>query len=159
MATTVTIGGADATDVTVASATSLTCVVPPGTGAADVVVTTTGGSATAADAYTYEAAPATPTLVSVDPDSVPTSNAPTQTITGTNLGDVGGSILPGGTTYFLATHNPAGNTFQVLSVTQISDTEISTSVGTLGAAGDYYFVVVDADNTEVSNQLPFTVTA
>lgn len=69
MATTVKIGGADATSVSVASATSLTCVVPAGTGTKDVVVTTTGGSATAAGGYTYQ--PAGPTITSTVPAEIP----------------------------------------------------------------------------------------
>ena len=51
---TVTIGGAAATGVTVASTNSITAITPAGTtGLRDVVVTTTGGSATLAGAFTY----------------------------------------------------------------------------------------------------------
>jgi len=57
-ATSVTVGGAAATGVNVSSATSLTAVVPAGTpGHATVAVTTAGGTATLADAFTYVAGP------------------------------------------------------------------------------------------------------
>jgi LPXTG-motif cell wall-anchored protein len=50
----VTVGGTAATDVTVQDDTTVTAVTPAGPlGEADVVVTTTGGSTTLADAFTY----------------------------------------------------------------------------------------------------------
>ena len=54
---TVTIGGAAATNVVVVSATQLRVTTPAGTaGARDVVVTTSGGSATCAGCLTYDGA-------------------------------------------------------------------------------------------------------
>jgi photosystem II stability/assembly factor-like uncharacterized protein len=56
--TSVTVGGSAATGVAVTGATSLTAVTPAhGAGAADVVVTTPGGSATLSNGYTYTGAP------------------------------------------------------------------------------------------------------
>lgn len=56
MAVTVTVGGTAATAVTVVSDTEITATTPAGSeGAADVVVTTAGGSDTLADGFTYEA--------------------------------------------------------------------------------------------------------
>jgi hypothetical protein len=55
MAVQLTVGGAPATDVVVVSDTEVTAVTPPGAeGAADVVVTTTGGTDTLTDGFTYE---------------------------------------------------------------------------------------------------------
>ncbi len=52
------IGGAACTEVTVISETEFTCVTPAGTaGAADLVVTTLGGSTTSEGAFTYTASP------------------------------------------------------------------------------------------------------
>ena len=52
--TTVSVGGQPASDVVVAAATTLTAVVPAGpVGPSDVVVSTVGGTATAAGAFTY----------------------------------------------------------------------------------------------------------
>lgn len=83
MATTVTVGGTAATSVTVTSATSLTAVVPAGTaGAADVVVTTSAGSDTLTDGYTYVAAP---TVTTVNPNTGPEAGGNTITITGTGF--------------------------------------------------------------------------
>jgi hypothetical protein len=58
-ATTVTIGGNSATGVSVTNATTLTAVTPANanTGAVDVVVATSAGSATLAGGYTYTVAP------------------------------------------------------------------------------------------------------
>lgn len=56
MATTVTVGGVAATDVTVVSPTQVTATTPAGDeGTADVVVTTSAGTATLPDGFTYEA--------------------------------------------------------------------------------------------------------
>jgi hypothetical protein len=56
---TVTFGGATAADLVVVSATELTCTAPACTaaGAVDVVVTTSGGSATLAGGYTCASGP------------------------------------------------------------------------------------------------------
>src|SRR5262249_2845627 len=56
--TSVLVGGAPATSVQVLSSTSLTAVTPPGSaGPADVVITTSGGTATKSAAFTYFASP------------------------------------------------------------------------------------------------------
>jgi hypothetical protein len=53
-ATTVTIGGTAATEISVIDATTVTAIAPPGTaGAADVVVTTPRGTGTGSGLYTY----------------------------------------------------------------------------------------------------------
>jgi hypothetical protein len=54
----ITIGGVPCTDVVVLSETQITCnSMPAGTGSADVVVTTTGGSSTASRPYCYSTDP------------------------------------------------------------------------------------------------------
>ncbi len=59
--TSVTVGGVEATDVNVLSGTTLTCTTPVGSpGTASVVVTTAGGSATAASSFTYIVGPGDP---------------------------------------------------------------------------------------------------
>jgi len=56
--TSATIGGAPCTEVSVISETAFTCVAPAGTvGAADLIVTTLGGSVTSTGAFTYTASP------------------------------------------------------------------------------------------------------
>ncbi len=66
--TSVTFGGVAATDVVVVDASTVTAVAPGHVaGLVDVALTTVGGSATLADAFTYVAAP---TLTSVTPDTV-----------------------------------------------------------------------------------------
>lgn len=89
MPASVKFGAVEATNVQVVSATEITCDVPPGTGTVDVIVTTDGGDATLAGAFTYAAAapvvaPA-PTLTSIDPATGPEDGGTTVTLTGTNF--------------------------------------------------------------------------
>jgi hypothetical protein len=125
MATTVTVGGTAATDVQVTSATELTAVVPAGTaGPADVVVSTSAGSDTLADGYTYIEAP---TATAIDPANGPEAGGTTVTLTGTGF-TAGATVTVGGTA--------------ATDVTVVSATEITfvTPAGT--GTGD---VVVTTD--------------
>lgn len=82
--TAVTFGGTAATSFTVGSATQVTATTPVhAAGAVDVVVTTSGGSATSTGGFTF-VAPA-PTIASVAPSSGSTLGGTTVTITGANL--------------------------------------------------------------------------
>ena len=83
-ATAVDFGANGATNVTVVDSSHITATSPPGSGTVDVTVTTPGGTSTtsAADQYTYIAAP---TVTSVNPSAGPTAGGTTVTITGTNL--------------------------------------------------------------------------
>jgi formylglycine-generating enzyme required for sulfatase activity len=76
--TTVTIGGAAATSVTVVNATTLTAVTPAGTlGARDVVVGSFGGTATAVRGFEYVpvTVPSWATLIEASPDPAVVTNA------------------------------------------------------------------------------------
>jgi alpha-tubulin suppressor-like RCC1 family protein len=78
----VTVDGKAATSV-VASASSITATTPVGTvGAKAIIVTTPGGSATKASAFTYVAAP---TATTITPSSGPITGGTAITIAGTNL--------------------------------------------------------------------------
>ena len=83
--TAVSFGTAGASTFTVNSGTSISATAPAGSaGTVDVTVTTPGGTSatTAADQYTYVAAP---TVTGVNPTAGPTSAGTSVTITGTNL--------------------------------------------------------------------------
>jgi hypothetical protein len=84
-ATAVTFGGIAATNVTVNGAgTSINALTPPhASGAVSVIVTTPGGSTTAAGLYTY--VPPTPNVASISPSSGTTLGGTSITITGTSL--------------------------------------------------------------------------
>jgi hypothetical protein len=86
---TVSVGGAPATNVTVVSATSITAVTPAlREGAADVtVVNSLGQSGTRLNGFSYMA-PA-PTVTAVTPSSGPTSGGTTLTISGSNFAAIG----------------------------------------------------------------------
>lgn len=80
----VTFGGTAATSFTVSSATQVTATTPAhAAGAVDVVVTTSGGSATSTGGFTFVAP--MPTIASVAPSSGSILGGTTVTITGTNL--------------------------------------------------------------------------
>jgi formylglycine-generating enzyme required for sulfatase activity len=118
---TVTIGGTAATSVTVVNSTTVTAVTPTGSaGAANVSLTTPGGTATANGAYTYQQTYATPTVSSVSPASGPPAGGTPITITGTNLTGTS-SVTIGGTA--------------ATSVTVVNATTVTavTPVGTEGA--------------------------
>jgi hypothetical protein len=83
-ATAVTFGGTPATSFTVNSATSITAVTPAhAQGAGDVQVTTPAGTGNGSGLFTYVAV--RPTVISVAPNSGPTSGGTSVTITGTNF--------------------------------------------------------------------------
>ena len=92
-ATAVTIGGTAATGVTVVSPTSITATTPAGSaGAANVAVTTPGGTGSDTGAFTYVTPP---TITTVAPSSGTTAGGTSVTITGTNLTGVT-SVTVGG---------------------------------------------------------------
>jgi hypothetical protein len=83
---TVTVGGVDATSVTIVNETTITAVTPPGAlGSAAVAVTTPSGTANLANAFTYVIPP--PTISSFFPTGGPRNGGTLVTITGTNLMD------------------------------------------------------------------------
>jgi hypothetical protein len=118
---TVTIGGAAATSVVVASATSITAVTPAGAaGARDVRVTLSGGQAvTRTGGFTYTTPTVSPTLSAISPVSGPVAGGTAVTLTGTNFA-AGATVTVGGAA--------AG------SVVVVSSTRI-TAVTPAGAAG------------------------
>ncbi|WP_245235547.1 IPT/TIG domain-containing protein [Mesorhizobium erdmanii] len=83
-ATVVTFGGTAATSFTVNSATSISAVAPAGSGTVDIQVTTVGGTSTtsAADQFTYAAAP---TVAAVAPTAGPVAGGTSVAITGTGF--------------------------------------------------------------------------
>ncbi len=116
---TVTFGGAIATSVTVASASSITCVAPAGAmGPASVVVTNVDGqSSTLASGWTF-LGPA-PTATSVSPSNGPAGGGTVLTVTGTNFA-AGATVTVGGAPGTLVT---------LLSATQVRCTAPAGPVG------------------------------
>ena len=92
------------------SSTSLTVVVPSGSGIVSVTVSTTAGGSSAPlpDAYTYNAAP---TVSAVSPDNGPTGGTNTVTVTGTGF-DSGSTSVDFGST--------AGTSVDVTSSTSLT---------------------------------------
>lgn len=118
-ATAVTIGGTAATVVTVVNATTITATTPAGTaGAADVAVTTPGGTGKGIGLFTYYAAP---TVTGISPTAGPTAGGTNVTITGTNFT---------GTTA-VTIGSAAATGVAVVNATTITAT---TPAGTAGAA-------------------------
>lgn len=129
-ASVVTFGASAAPGFTINSATQITATTPTGSaGPADVGVTTAGGPATLAGAFTY--APA-PTITSISPDRGPLGGGTTVVITGTNLS--GASAVSFG--------GVAATGFTIDSATQITATTPAGGAGpadvvvtTLGGPG------------------------
>ena len=94
---TVSFGGTAAANITVVSATSITCTTPAhAAGQADVVVTNPDGvSGTKTNAFTYNLPP-TPTLTSLSPVSGSIAGGTSVTLTGTNFA-AGAAVTFGGT--------------------------------------------------------------
>ncbi len=91
---TVTFGGTAATNVVVASSTSITATTPTGSaGAATVTVTVSGQSGSLTGGFTYVV---TPTVTSISPNSGSTAGGTTVTITGANFA-TGATVTFGGT--------------------------------------------------------------
>jgi hypothetical protein len=128
---TVSVGGTPATQVIILSPTAIGCLSPPGTpGVVDVAVTTSGGTATLEDAFTYYP---TPSLTNVEPARGPPFGGTLLTLTGTGF-----------------TANEAGaNTVTVggaacTRVTVVSDTEV-TCISPAGTAGAVDVVLRNAN--------------
>ncbi|MDN2715587.1 IPT/TIG domain-containing protein [Janthinobacterium sp. SUN120] len=142
-ATAVTFGGTAATGFTVNSATQITATAPAGSGTVDVRVTTVGGTSatSAADQFTYVAAPV---VSSISPTSGPATGGTTVTISGTNFS--GATAVTFGAT--------AATGFTVNSATQITatapagtgtvDVRVTTIGGTSATSANDQFTYVGA---------------
>lgn len=134
----VTFGGAAATGVS-ASATQITCTTPAGAaGAADVVVTTAGGSATLVGGFTYGAGP---TINTINPQQGPASGGTSVTINGANLGGAtsvlfgaNAATITANTANQIVCTTPAGNGAVSVSVTTANGTDSVSSAFTYIAA-------------------------
>ncbi|MBZ7927312.1 IPT/TIG domain-containing protein (plasmid) [Ensifer adhaerens] len=119
-ATAVTFGGTAAAGYTVNSATQITATAPArSAGFVNVVVTTSGGTATLTGGYTYVAAP---TVTSVSPATGPTGGGTTIIITGTGFSAANAT----GAVKFGTTNA----TYTINSATQITATAPANSAGT-----------------------------
>ena len=116
-ATAVNFGSTPATSFSVVSSAQINAVVPAGSGAVDVTVTTPGGTSptVSGDIYKY-----VPSVTSVSPTSGPTTGGTTVTINGTGFTGATG-VSFGGT----------AATFSVKSSSQISATAPAGAAGTV----------------------------
>ena len=118
-ATSVTFGGATATNVSVVNATTITCTTPAGSaGSASVLVTTPDGTNAANSLYTY-VAPA-PSITNVNPASGTTAGGSNVTITGTNF--IGATSVTFG--------GAAATNVSVVNATTLTCTTAARSAGT-----------------------------
>ncbi len=143
-------GSVNATSYTVDSDTQITAVAPAGSaGTVDITVTNASTSATsAADHYTYVAAP---TVTSISPTTGPSAGGTSVIITGTSLS--GATVVSFGGT--------AATAFTVNSATQITatsppgtgtvDTSVTTTGGTSAtSAADQFTYVASPTVTSIS---------
>jgi hypothetical protein len=152
-ATSVTIGGAPATAVTVVNASTITAVTPPGTlGTANVVVTTPSGPSTGGTGlYTYVAG--TPTITSITPNTGTTAGGTFVTIKGTNF-TAGSTVMIDGS---------AATGVVVVDATTITGTTPGHAAGTVNvsvttntgtATGTNFFTYVAAPPPTVTGISP-----
>ena len=134
-------GGVLATAVTVVSATQATALTPAhGAGDVDVSVTTPGGTATMANAFTYVAAP---TVTDVSPDEGPAAGGQTVTLSGTNLRP-GMEVRFGGTLATLMSVHPSGTLAAVTTPAHaagVVDVSVTTPGGPATLDDGYTYVV------------------
>ena len=138
---TVSVGGTSATNVNVASSTSITATAPAhAAGSVSVVVTNPDGqSATQGNAYTYVSSP---TLSSVSPTSGPIAGGTSLTLTGTQFVS-GATVTVGGVS--------------ATSVNVASSTSI-TATAPAHTAGSVSVVVTNPDGGSVTLNNAFTYT-
>ncbi len=138
-ATSVTFGGTAAT-FTVDSATQITATPPAGTaGVVDISVTTAGGTATAAGAYTYVALPA-PTISSVTPTVGPVAGGTTVVITGTDFAHVLSVTFGGAPTTYTVDSNTQITATTPEGIAGAAYVSVTTAVGTATSMGAYTYV-------------------
>ncbi|NBM19388.1 IPT/TIG domain-containing protein [Streptomyces sp. GC420] len=138
----VSFGSAAALGYTPVSATRITAVAPPGTGAVGVTVKTLGGTSNPVT-YTYVAAP---TLTALSPTQGPASGGTTVTLTGTGFTGVTGVSFGGTAATGFAVNSatsitavaPAGLGAVPVTVTNVS-----------GTSGPVYFFYVTAPTIAV----------
>ena len=134
--TSVTIGGAAATLGT-NSSTSIVITTPAGTaGAADVVVTTAGGSVTSTGGFTYIVGPSISTIA---PNTGPAAGGTTVTITGTNLSGVTGVTI-GGAAATLGANTPTSIIITTPAGTAgARDVVLTTAGGSVTSTGGFTY--------------------
>jgi MYXO-CTERM domain-containing protein len=145
-ASSVTIGGNPALNVTVTSASTVTATTPAGlAGARDVVVATPGGLAAAAGIFTYVAPALVPTVTAVQPDTGPESGGTIVTITGTNFASPATVIVGGSAATSVAVNSPTSITATTpAGVAGAQDVLVTTGGGTGTGAGLFTYATPDA---------------
>ncbi|RZL08588.1 MAG: T9SS type A sorting domain-containing protein, partial [Hymenobacter sp.] len=145
-ATTLTLNGVSVGSFAVVNATTLTFVVPAGATSGLVAVTTPGGTATSASAFTVLQPNPVPTLASLSPSTV-VAGSPAFTLTLSGTGFITGSVVR-----FNAT---------ALATTYVSATQLTAVLpaSALATAGSYEVLVSNATPGGGSSAaLPFVVT-
>ena len=145
----VTIGGNSAASVSVTSDTTLTATTPTGSaGTVDVVIITSGGSATLTNGFTYYNVPV-PTITSIIPNSGPLAGGTSITITGT--GFYGGGSLPAvsAVEFGSTSVTPTVNSDTQITVTSpagsgIVDVTVTTPGGTSATSSADQFTYITA---------------
>jgi hypothetical protein len=153
----VTFGGTAATSINYVNSGELQAVTPAhAAGAVSVVVTTTSGSATAAQAFTYVGAP---TITTISPTSGPTSGGTTVTITGSGFGGATsvtfGSLAATGVTVVSSTEITAITPAQAAGAVPVSLSDIGGSA----TAGQQYTYVAGPPAAPVPTLLGISPTS
>ncbi len=138
---TVSIGGVNCSGLTVLSATRLSCATGPhALGAVDVVATTTYGSGTLTNGFTYQTAPS---IGSITPSSGTSNGGTAVTIYGANFASntaisIGGVIQTGSPTFISSTEMRAITAGHTPATVDVVMTTPSIGSGTLTNGYTYY---------------------
>jgi hypothetical protein len=147
-ATAVTFGSTPATSFSVVSSGQINAVVPAGSGAVDVTVTTPGGtsSTVSGDIYKY-----VPSVTSVSPASGPTTGGTTVTISGTGFTGATGVSFGGTAATFSVKSSSQISATAPVGVSGTVDITVTTPGGTSAtSASDQYTYVTPPTVTRVS---------
>ena len=146
-ATGVTFGEKSALGYAVNSDTQITATAPAGTGTVDVGVTTAGGAVSAADLYTYVAAP---TVTSISPATGLAAGGTTVTITGTNFSGAT-RVTFGGTAASYTVNSDTQITATAPAGTGTVDIRVTTAGGpSAWSIGGFYTYIPAPTVTSVS---------
>ncbi len=149
-ATSVTIGGNPATNVTVSNATTITATTPAGTGSnVPVVVTTPAGASPAANLYSYVAVPP-PTVTAVSPNHGSAAGGTSITITGTNFTGASAVTIGGSAAQFVNVVSATSITAVIPAhAAGVVDLTVTTPAGTsaTSAADQFTYVAAPAVTT------------
>jgi sugar lactone lactonase YvrE len=148
-ASAVRFGSNEASSFTVNSATSITAVAPPGSGAVDITVSTPGGTSanTATDRFTYG-----PTITKISPTTGSGNGGTSVTVTGTGFKEVSGVKFGSSNATSFAVSSETSITAVSPAGSGIVDVTVTNPIGTSPTSvGDRFTYIPPIEHAEYKN--------